>query len=461
MKGMSIQIYEDGVLKFGGQIDSPKTWKINNNPIFGEKIVAIDWTCILQHRTINKSYPRQLISDIAKDFIDSFLYNDGFWYDSTSIPTTTGKYASVNYSYTYADSAFLELAGLINWLFWIGSDKKIYFRDQSLNISSIQLIENETNYLANSLTIEEDPSGYRTKQVLTDVNALTDTLTEKASPTPDKDRAYRVSFPINSKPEIYLSVLENLNDPLLTERIDPGEVGISGLDSGLTFYWNKGSAEIIHDKDADEIPNLRYLVCKYIGQYRINIIEQDNPSITTRATIEGGSGLYENVESGSHIEGISIAEGLAQAYLNKYSGNIPLKIGFASYTMDIPNGYMMDVILPSFNIESRISTGGGFLVMDKRYIDMGSGLFLKTYVLVDGSPIGGWIDYMKRQSEGTKNFEIRPDALVSIPIISQEGLGLGGAVTIKTFDCLYPDTTLYPAVNLYPGTLTSTVVETD
>lgn len=461
MKGTKVQIYEDGILKFGGQIDVPQTWKINNHPIYGEKIVCIDWMGILQHRTINKSYPRSLISDIAKDFIDSFLYNDGFWYDSLSIPDTTLKYASINYNYTFADKAFAELAGLINWLFWIGPDKKVYFREQSLNTSTIQLIENETNYLPRSLVVEEDPSEYRTKQILRDVNALTDLITEKASPTPDKDRAYRVSFPLNQKPEIYLSLLENIDDPLETERVDPGEVGISGLDTGLTFYWNKDSTEILHDKDADEIPNLHYLVVKYVGKYKIDIIEQDDTAVTSRSLIEGGSGLYENVEKASNIEGISIAESLAEAYLDKYSGNIPLKIGFASYTMDIPNGYFMDVILPSFNIESRISAGGGFLVMDKRYMDNGAGLFLKTYVLVDGAPIGGWIDYVKRQSAGEKDFEVRPDALVSVPILSQETIDFSGQVTIKTFDCLYPSNTLYPNNSLYPGTLTSTVIEYD
>jgi len=141
MKGLKVEIFEDGVLKFGGQIDVPKTRKINNSPIFGETIVCMDWTGILQHRYINKSYPRLLISDIVKDFIDTFLYNDGFWYDSNSIQETTTKYASINYSYTYAVDAFEEIAGLINWIWWIGPDKKVYFREQTTNISTTQFLQ--------------------------------------------------------------------------------------------------------------------------------------------------------------------------------------------------------------------------------------------------------------------------------------------------------------------------------
>lgn len=461
MKGLKVQVFEDGSLIFGGQIDVPKTRKINNNPIFGEKIVCIDWFGVLQHRIINKSYPRQLISDIAKDFIDSFLYDDGFFYDSSSIQTSTSQYASINYPNIYSDKAFSELAGLINWVFWIGPDKKVYFKEKTQNISSVQLIENQSNYLPPSLYVEEDPSEYRTKQILKDVHALTDELTEKASPTPDKDKSFRVSFPINEKPSIFLSVLANINDPLVSERVDPTQIGISGLDSGLQFYWSKGEREITQDQDADEIPSNRYVVVKYVGQYKLDIIEEDTASINARALIEGTSGKYEHVQSGANIEGITIAEDYANALLDRYSGNIPNKIGFSSYTMDIPNGFFIDVIIPSLNINSLTSNGEGFMVMDKRSNDAGGGLILKTYVLVNGDAIGGWINYMKNRYEGDKEFIIREDALVNVPLYQEESMEWTGYLTMKTFDVLFPENTLYPENNLYPGTLTSTVVEYD
>lgn len=461
MKGMKVEIYEDGNLVFGGQIDVPKTRKINNYPTFTEKIVCIDWIGVLQHRYINKSYPRQLISDIVKDFVDSFLYEDGFFYDSNSIQSSVTKFASINYSYTQSDSAFEEIAGLINWVFWIGPDKKVYFKEKTQNVSTVQLKENESNYIPDSLYVEEDPSQYRTRQILKDVHALTDQLTEKASPTPDKDKAFRVSFPINEKPEIYLSLIENIDDPLETERIDPTQIGISGLDTGLLFYWNKNSSEITQDQDAEDVPTNYYVVVKYIGQYTVDVIEEDASSILYRATIEGTSGKYENVETGNNIEEITVAEDYANALLDRYSGNMPKKISFSSYTMNIQNGFLIDVILPSFNLNSLVSNGYGYLVMDKRIKDMGAGMLLKTYSVVSGDVIGGWINYMKRQYSGEKDFIIREDALVNVPLYNDESLEWSGTLTMKTFDCLYPDNALWPADNLYPGTLTSTVIEYD
>jgi len=258
-----------------------------------------------------------------------------------------------------------------------------------------------------------------------------------------------------------LSEIQNIEDPEDNERVDPSQVGINGLDSGLLFYWSKGESEILYDTDADEIPDGFYVVVKFIGQYKIDIIEQDNASIAARAAVEGTSGLYEKVESGSNIEGVSVGEDLANAYLERYSGDIPRKITFSSYTMDIRNGYFMDVILPSLNINSLVSEGNGYLVMDKRYKDVGANLMLKTYILVDGAPIGGWISYFKKMYAGEKDFEIREDALVSVPLIESESFEWGGTLTMKTYDCLYPDDLLYPADNLYPGTLTSTIVEYD
>lgn len=461
MKGVKVQVFEDGILIFGGQIDVPKTRKINNHPIFGEKIVCIDWFGILQHRYINKSYPRQLISEIVKDFIDSFLYDDGFYYDSSSIQESTSLYASVNYIYTQSDNAFEEMAGLINWVYWIGPDKKVYFKEKTQNISTVQLIENQSNYLPPSLYVEEDPSEYMNKKILKDVHALTDELTEKASPTPDKDKSFHVSFPINSKPSIFLSLLENIEDPPESDRVDPTQIGIGGLDSGLTFYWNKDQSEITQDQDAEDIPNNKYVVVRYIGQYKIDIIEEDTASINARALIEGTSGKYESVETGNYIESISVAEDYANALLDRYSGNIPNKITFASYTMKIQNGFFIDVILPSFNINSLTSIGEGYMVMDKRSKDVGGNLILNTYVLVNGDAIGGWINYMKSRYQGEKDFTLREDAIVDVPLYQSEILEWAGTLTMKTFDCLFPDNALWPADNLYPGTLTSTVVEYD
>lgn len=464
--GQKIELFENGILKFGGQLDEPKTHKKNNHPVYGEEIQCIDWHFLADKNYINQGYPRQLISETFKDMIDEFLASDGLWYDDDSIKETTNQYISINCPYIKASQVFDEMAGLINWQWRIGPDKKIYLNEYTTNVG-IPIIEHVSNYDPFSLEVWDDRSEYRNKQVLKDVNALTDgTIPEKASPTPDQDKSWTVRFPLNQKPEIYIT--SNIDNP--DGMVDPHEVGIGGLDTGLTFYWNKNSNIIQQDTDAEDIPAGKLIVLKYVGQYKIDIIEQDDDAIKDRRSIEGGNGIYTNIESGSNIEGISVAETKIDAILERYA-RIAKKLSFSSYTIDLEVGQIIDVTIPSLNIDTTKLDNGDdddsnenyFLVMEKRISDVGY-LLRKTYTLVDGGPIGGWVKFFARLIQPGRDWTIRPDATVEIPIEIEKDWDWSGVVTIKTFTPLFPlddPGGLYPSNLLYPGTLTSTQILTD
>ena len=467
--GKKIELYEDGILIFGGQLDEPETIKINQHPIFGEKITCIDWHCLTDRVYINQSYPRQLISETFKEMIDDFLSIEGVWYDSNSIKETTSQYVSINCPYVLAGDAFDEMASLINWQWRIGPDKKIYLNEYNYDVAA-PLIENVSNYLPKSVKIGDDRSEYYNKKIFKDVNALTDgTIPEKATPTPNQDKGFFVRFPLNQKPEIYIT--QNIDDPPPEDMVDPRQVGIGGLDTGLQWYWNKGSNIIQQDADAEPITD--YLVLKYVGQYKINIIAQNNEAIAERQAIEGGSGIYTNVENADEIEGIEIAEEKAAALIERYS-RIATKFYFASYTINLNVGQIIDLIFPSFNVDTSKKDDGSddlandnyFLIIEKKIKDVGP-LLLKTYVLIDGAPIGGWIKFFSKLIKPGKDWTIRPDAIVDIPIDVDDNWDWGGTYYIRTYDCLYPVDDpggLYPADDpggLYPGTITGTTIYYD
>ena len=460
--GKKVELYENGVLKYGGQLDEPSTRKINNHPILGQILQCVDWHFIADKTYINQSYPRQLISDTVKEMIDDFLADDGIWYDSNSIQTTSGQYISINCPYVFSSDAFNEMADLINWQWRIGPDKKFYFQEYTASLGG-NLIENQSNYIPSSLLITKDRSEYRNKQILKDVNALTDILTEKATPTPDNDRSFVVRFALNQVPEIYIS--SNTTNPSKDDMVDPREIGIGGLETGLDWYWNKGSNIIQQDLEAEEIPSGKFLVVKYVGQYTIDIVETDDAAIIERQSIEGGSGVYSYIESGSEIEGIDIAETKAQAMLEKYS-RIARRLEFSSYTMDFDVGQIIDVQIPSLNIDTITGDPTNdeyFLIIEKRVSTYGK-LMLKSYTLIDGAPVGGWIRFFANLIKPGKDYEIRPNAKVDIPINTEEDWNWGGVVTITTYTPLYPlddPGGLHPSNLLFPGTLTSTAVEND
>lgn len=455
--GKKISLYDDGNLIYGGQIDEPKTMELNRGPNFKTNITCVDWHYFTTRVWLNNAYRRQLISTTIKDMIDDKLADYGIWYDDNSIKESTGFYVAINCDYSKCQDVFNELANLINWQWRIGPDKKFYFNDRTTDIGTPGVIEDTTNYIPSSLEIYRDRSEYRNRQVLKDVKAITDELTEKATPTPDEDNTYIVRFPLNSKPKIYLT--DTYPVVYESQLVDPAKVGISGIDSGLTFYWNKESNIITYDQDADIIPPNYVVAVKYFGQYKINVIEEDTAEIARRASIEGTIGIYEEIEDGGNIEGLSIAEDAAQAIINRY-GQIAQKIEISSYSFNWEIGQIVDVVLPRKKINSLTSEGNGFLVMEKKINSIGH-LVLREYVLIDGEPIGGWVSYFSNFLRGGKSWTLKEDVLVTVPINSNEPIENDGIITLKLIDSLYPGTTLYPSNTLYPGTLLNTAIYND
>jgi hypothetical protein len=452
--GQKIEVYDHtGVLVWGGQLDEPKTRELNEHPVYAEAIQCVDWHFLASRCYVNQSYQKQLISETFKDIIDNFLAIDGIWYDAGSIHNTAGQYVSINCPYVKAADAFNEMAGLINWQWHIGPDKKFYLNDMTAEVGPV-LTEHVTNYIPTSLKVSDNRSEYRNVQILRGVHGLTTLLNEKATPTPDQDNSFIVNFAVNQVPQLYIT--QDIDNPLPGEMIDPHQVGIGGIDSGLWFYWNKGSNIITRDNTTVGTPTIPagwYLVVKYVGQYQIDIVEQDAAAIAARIAIEGGSGIYTNIEDGSYIEDVTVAQDKALAMLARYSV-ISTMIEVSTFSVKWEVGQLITVNIPTMNINDT------FLITEKIIKDMGN-LLHTTVSMVDGKPLGGWISYFSTWISPGKDWVIRPDAIVEVQISKSEKVEWHGDVTIKTFDCLYPANNLWPANNLYPSTLTSTVVEVD
>lgn len=449
--GKKIEMYEDGVLKFGGQLDKPSNKKISRQKK-KNKIKCVDWNYLAEIRYINGIYYKQPISSIITQIIDEYFAADGVWYDSSSIETVSNQLA-INCSYAQAQNVFDEISDLLAFKWEISNDKKFIFRSRG-SIIGPTIVEEESNYLPESLLYDNDRSLYRNKQIFKNINALTSLLTEKATPTPDSDNAFTVRLPLDSKPEIWIT--DNINDLREADgnyyKVNPQYVGIGGLTEGLVwYYWNKASNII--SKDPDNAPSPAagfFVVVKYIGQFKFDLVREDYSQIEERATIEGTSGVYESVEDASNIDGVSIAESKIRAYLNKYA-RIAKCIEFSSYTLDIELNAICEMTFPSFGLNA-----ASFLLINKKIVNTGGSLLLKTYTLISGEAFNGWVNFFKKWLETGKNFALRESEEVIQQIRSTEYSIWDGTITLVVYECLYPAADLFPAEDLFPGTIQST-----
>lgn len=446
--GKQIDIYENNILIYSGKIDEPEMRKIDQHPIIGVRIICVDHHKICDRIFVNQSFPKYEISYLVKLIIDTYLTDDGIWYDNDSIQYS-GSFVSINCPYIYCSVVFDELAALINWQWKVGPDKKFYFDDRTVQLGP-KLTEFD-NHKAGSLYVRDDMSDYRNKQILRNLNVLTDELIETASPTPDNNRSYYVRFPLNSKPKIYVTT--NENDPPDEDEIDPRFVGINVISEGMQWYWSKNSNTVTQDQQESDIVPPYKVVLKYVGQYNIDIVKSDNTAISQRQSIEGGSGLYEEIEDGSYIESIRTGEIKARSLLLQYCRNVR-KITVSSYNHKWESGQVCEVVIPTYNINN------DYLVSNLSIQDKSHGL-LRTATLVDGQNVGSWVKFFKKWMEKSREYVIREDALVGIPIITNEPIEWNGEIQVIRIDCLYPRDDpggLYPSNLLFPGTIDSTRV---
>ena len=447
--GKLVQIYEDGDLKFAGSIDEPATRELNQIPSFKSEFQCIDHTFITERIFINKGYEKQEIADIVKDIIDTYLATDGITYTAGSIQTT-GTDLSMNCPYIQCRQAFNEICELIGYQWRISDTKVFYFDDRTASEGTS--LTDASGYLIKTLDFSENRRDYRNKQILRNVHAITDTLTEVANPVPDNNRSYYLRFAINEKPNIYVSA--SRTNPLESELIDPRFIGINGLDTDMYWYWNKGSSTVTQDTDQTLVPDGYYVVVKYKGQYTIDIVEEDSAEIADRISIEGGSGLYEAIESGANIESILIGEMKADALLRKY-GRIPKFIKVSSYNHPTwEQGQIIDVVLPKHNINSLISEGNGYYIQSCTDTDTGN-KFMKTVKLVDGEPMGGWVNFFRNLISKENNLTIREDAIVAVNKEIDEEYSWDGEIDVTVFDILVPANNQYPSDSLTPGTVST------
>lgn len=446
---------------FGGQLDEPRTSKINEYPIIGIKIACVDHHAICDRVVINRGFAKDYIHRTIINIVKLYLKDDGIDWENGYVQTTT-KTISINCPYVFCTQVFDELAQLLGWQWYIGANKKFYFHE--IWTKPGPELREFYYYKPESLYEIRDRTDYRNQQVLRGVKDVTDELTETAEPFPDGNiRNYTLKFPVTDEirePRIYICQWAERWNPPDIRQVPSPDVGLNGLDTDCKWYYTDGSNQIYQSQDEDPIAINWYVVVKYYGQFEMDIVETNHASINQRKLIEGGSGIYTDVMNGSDVLGVVLAGEKATALLDKYC-RIARKFVVASYNHRWKIGQICDVILPTYNVNA---TGtNGYLVMDLKINDTGNKL-LRTVVLVDGMAVGSWIKFFKRWLVAQNNFVIREDSIVTIPYVEEEIFDWDGTLTIDSIDCLYPDDDpagLYPdpdPAGLYPGTINNTAI---
>ena len=275
VRGMPVLIYDpDVTLIFAGFIDDPGRARMG---VIGSHLLH-NITCMDNHdladkRLIVKSYTDKTLEYIVEDILTDSLVAEGV---SEGEIQTGPTISEATFNYVRVSEAFDALKELSGFTWYIDELKKLYFIDRTTNIASWNLDNSTYKPIKGSVHLSKGNPLYRNRQYIKGGTGIT--AVQTGTFTGDTVmKAFTVGYPIAQKPVV------TANGGV----VNPNLVGIKGIDTGMTCYWNKGDATITFEAPPDVNP----VIITYYGLYPLIVRADSYTDILARLAIEGNSGI--------------------------------------------------------------------------------------------------------------------------------------------------------------------------
>jgi hypothetical protein len=448
--GQPIEIYQDSVLIFGGFTFFPKKF----NPV-GTETLYFDIECVDNHIIsdrfiVAEAYVNQTVPFIVNDLINTYLAGDGVtagiietseFFPGESLFPSESLFPIQDFLLTEAlfprvasvSSALDELAEITGLSWYIDYDKKLYFIARNA-ISAPFNIENNSAIV--NINVREDKSRYRNRQFIRGGDNKTQLINnELPTPIPDGvSRTFVTRFPIAEKPTIIINSVV----------IDPVDVGVNGRDEGKKFYFSIGERTITQD-DSETVLDGDTIGITYRGLFPLLVVAEDSQAIADRIAIEGGTGIYEAIDTEPKINNQDLALEIAQGKLRKFS-KVERELTYETYTAGLFAGQLQIINLSRYNINN-----GEFLIDRMSIQDLdGQGTFVHSVHAVDGESFGGWTEFFKQRIRQDEKLSIKSDETLILLNSQFEQQNWGESLNFNVIPCPLPNDLLFPEEDLIP-----------
>jgi len=228
-------------------------------------------------------------------------------------------------------------------------------------------------------------------------------------------------------------------------EVSPDDIGVNGFDTNKKYYFTYNTNNITQD-DSETVLSTEVLEITYIGLYPLLVVAQSADAINDRKSIEGGTGIYENIANEPKIDQRENALTIANSKLRKYT-KIEREITYQTFTNGLKTGQLQNVNMDKYKVEN-----GEFLIDRMTITDFdGTGMLLYDVHCVDGEAFGGWTTFFKQLVKEAGKLIIREDEVLVILQLSFETQGWGEDTQKIVFSLPIPSETLYPSETFYPG----------
>jgi len=296
--GEPVAIYDSSdTLVFGGKIDTPEMIAVAPSGELYHTLNCVDWHWKADKRLVVATYTDESAGTIVTALHTDYLSAEGIGIGAIQAGPTISE---AIFNYIKVSDALDAIAELAGFIWYIDESQDLYFIDRSTNDAPFDA-DAGTNIIKGSAVLSGGNPLFRNRQYIRGGTGLTSQQTENFTGD-GVINTFACGYPL-------------AKEPTITEDAGGKTVGIKEVDSGKDYYWSKGDEVVV----AAVAPlNTVAVQIKYYGQYPLITRATNDASILARATIEGGSGITENLVDEAYHESSESSNESASAKLADY-----------------------------------------------------------------------------------------------------------------------------------------------
>ena len=401
-----VKIYDpDDTLIFGGFIDIPE--RIQAGPGLTHFISCIDNHYLADKRLVIKSYEDKTLTYIVNDIWTDYLDAEGITIGSVDVGPVISE---AIFNYVHVNEAFDALKELSGYTWYIDKNKALYFIERG-TVSAPWDLDNSTyRPIDGTVKLNKAAPLYRNNQYIRGGTGLT--LEQTETFTGDAEtQAFTVGYPIAKVPTVTVAAAAKT-------------VGIKGLETGYDCYWNKGDATITFGTAPG---NAEAVVIVYYGQYPLIAYALDDTSQTARATIDGSTGMVEEMVTEANHETADAMRESAKGKLALYSKDAE-RFTYQTIYSGLEPGQVQKVTYSPFSFsahEMLIESVGITSIGDRVFYDV---------TAITGPATGSWAKFFSNIiTRQDKSIKIG-DSLLLVLLYQAESLSLAESTDLDTDD---------------------------
>lgn len=268
-------------------------------------------------------------------YTGAIVYADG---NGSQKTCTVDTPANVDYTGSLVAKGFDDLSDQTTRYWYIDPLKKLWMIPVNAVAAPFTLQTGDVLY-SEKPRIQYSADQYRNKQIV--LNSLGISANVESYDGDGNTRTFTLSMPVNDAPTIQVNGVQ----------VPGSSIGISGTDTGKSWYWNKNNNTISMDKAISPLQPGEQLTVSYNGQYKQQTVAQDSAAIAARAALSGTSGVIENVSSISNPMTATAAAVYASNELATYSTTTKV-FTFTTMKPGLREGQSLTVNYPYFGLNN-------------------------------------------------------------------------------------------------------------